>query len=403
MNLTDRFLKYVSFDTQSEYDSTSTPSTDKQFLLADYLKSELTELGLSNVERDEHGFVYACIPSNTDKMGVPTVGFIAHIDTSPDCSGANVKARIIHDYDGNNILLRDDMVLSTNTFPELLKHVGEDLIVTDGTTLLGADDKAGVAEIVTACDFLLKHPEIKHGNITIAFTPDEEIGLGVKKFDINKFNANFAYTIDGGDVGELEYENFNAASAKIMIKGLSVHPGYAKDKMINAGMIAMEFATLMPREQTPEYTEGYDGFFHLVSVCAECEQATLNYIIRDHNRDLFEKRKQYIIDKVGVINHKYGNIASAEIIDQYFNMKEFVPDFVVNIAVEAIKSAGVNPIVKPIRGGTDGAQLSVKGLPCPNLFAGGVNFHGPYEFCSIQTMEKTVQSIINICKIVECI
>lgn len=403
MNLTDRFLKYVSFDTQSEYDSTSTPSTDKQFLFADFLKSELTELGFSNVERDQYGFVYASIPSNTDKQGVPTVGFIAHLDTSPDFSGSNVNARIIHNYDGSNIVLNDNMVSSTNMFPELLNHVGEDLIVTDGTTLLGADDKAGIAEIVTACEFLLKHTEVKHGNVTIAFTPDEEIGLGVKKFDLNKFNADFAYTIDGGDIGELEYENFNAASAKILIKGLSVHPGYAKDKMINAGMVAMEFASLMPKKQTPECTEGYDGFYHLLSISAECEQATLNYIIRDHNRELFEKRKQIILDNVDVINKKYGEIATAEIVDQYYNMKEYVPDYVVNIAIEAIKAAGVNPIVKPIRGGTDGAQLSLRGLPCPNIFAGGINFHGPHEFCSIQTMEKTVHSIINICKIVECI
>ena len=401
MNLIDRFLKYVSFDTQSDYESTNTPSTDKQFLLADYLKNELLELGLCDVERDEYGFVYATIPSNTEKKNVPTIGFIAHLDTSPDCVGSNIKPRIIHNYDGKDIVLSEGVVSTTDMFPELLNHIGEDLVVTDGTTLLGADDKAGIAEIVSACDFLLKHPEIKHGTVKIAFTPDEEIGLGVKKFDINKFNADFAYTFDGSELGELEFENFNAASAKILIKGLSVHPGYAKNKMINAAMVAMEFANFLPREQTPEYTDGYEGFFHLLSVSAGCEEAVLNYIIRDHDRELFEYRKKVIQDTVNIINKKYGNIATVDIVDQYYNMKEFVPDYVVNYALEAIKLADVNPVVKPIRGGTDGAQLSVRGLPCPNIFAGGVNFHGPYEFCSLQTMEKAMQTIINICTIVE--
>ncbi len=399
MNLVERFLKYVSFDTQSAYDKETTPSTEKQFFLADYLKDELISMGLEQVERDEYGFVYATIPSNLNKK-VPTVGFIAHIDTSPDFNGSNITPRIVKNYDGTDIVLSDGIISSPDMFPELLKYIGDDLIVTDGTSLLGADDKAGVAEIVSACDILMHSPNIKHGTIKVAFTPDEEIGLGVQKFDIEKFAADFAYTMDGSELGEIEYENFNAAFAKIHIKGISVHPGYAKGKMINAARVATELISLLPDGQTPEQTEEYEGFYHLLSINGDCEEASVNYIIRDHNLVLFEEKKNVLTNVAMTINKKYGDIVDIDIIDQYFNMKEFVPDHVVDYAVMALKMAGVKPNVKPIRGGTDGAQLSVKGLPCPNIFAGGVNFHGPHEFCSIQTMEKAVETIVNICKIV---
>ena len=400
MNIIERFLKYVSFDTQSAYDVDKTPSTDKQFALASYLKDELVEIGLKNVEMDSFGFVYATLPSNSNKTSIKTVGFIAHIDTSPDCSGNNIKPRIIENYNGGDIVLNDGIISKTEMFPELLKYIGNDLIVTDGTTLLGADDKAGIAEIVSACDFLLKHPEIEHGEIKVAFTPDEEIGLGVHKFNIEKFAADFAYTLDGSELGEIEYENFNAASAKIIIKGISVHPGYAKNKMINAAKIASEFISLLPKDQAPETTDGYEGFYHLLSINGSCEEATLNFIIRDHNKDKFSNKKEHFLKLVTQINSKYGHVADVSIKDQYYNMKEFVPEYVINYAINAIRNAGVKPIVKPIRGGTDGAQLSLRGLPCPNIFAGGVNFHGPHEFCSVQTMMKAMDTIVNICKLV---
>lgn len=400
MNIVDRFLKYVSFDTQSDENSNTTPSTHKQLLLARFLTDELISLGMQEVEMDENGYVYATLPATSDKK-VPTVGFIAHYDTSPDCSGANVKPRIVHNYDGKDIILGEGIVSSPLKFPELLNHIGEDLIVTDGTTLLGADDKAGIAEIISACEYLMNHPEIRHGKIRVAFNPDEEIGLGAHKFDVDKFGCDFAYTMDGSEVGEIEYENFNAASAKIHINGCSVHPGYAKDKMLNAGRVAAELVALMPEMETPEHTEGYQGFYHLTSISGNCENADLSYIIRDHDREDFERRKQFVRRVVEQINVKYGPVAQLEISDQYYNMKEKVDKRIVDIAIEAIKEAGMMPVVRAIRGGTDGAQLSFKGLPCPNIFAGGINFHGPYEFCPVQSMEKAMNAIVNIVKIVE--
>ena len=400
MNIVDRFLQYVSFDTQSDENSNTTPSTHKQLLLARFLTDELISLGMQEVEMDENGYVYATLPATSDKK-VPTVGFIAHYDTSPDCSGANVKPRIVHNYDGKDIILGEGIVSSPLKFPELLNHIGEDLIVTDGTTLLGADDKAGIAEIISACEYLMNHPEIRHGKIRVAFNPDEEIGLGAHKFDVDKFGCDFAYTMDGSEVGEIEYENFNAASAKIHINGCSVHPGYAKDKMLNAGRVAAELVALMPEMETPEHTEGYQGFYHLTSISGNCENADLSYIIRDHDREDFERRKQFVRRVVEQINVKYGPVAQLEISDQYYNMKEKVDKRIVDIAIEAIKEAGMMPVVRAIRGGTDGAQLSFKGLPCPNIFAGGINFHGPYEFCPVQSMEKAMNAIVNIVKIVE--
>ncbi len=399
--LINRFLKYVSFDTQSSECSETTPSTEKQWLIAKYITQELIDIGLIDVELDEYGYVYATLPANTEKKTVPTVGFIAHYDTSPDFSGADVKPHIVENYDGKDIRLNDSLSLSPAKFPELLKHIGEDIIVTDGTTLLGADDKAGIAEIVSACQFLIEHNDIKHGKIRIAFNPDEEIARGTEKFDVEKFACQFAYTMDGGDVGEIEYENFNAASAKIKIKGVSVHPGYAKGKMLNAAKVAAELITMMPPSETPEQTEGYQGFYHLISINGGCDSAELSYIIRDHDRDIFEQRKSYLKEVVEKINQKYGNVATSEICNQYFNMKEKVDRRIVDIAVDAVKKTGAMPVIRAIRGGTDGAQLSFKGLPCPNIFAGGLNFHGPFEFCPIQNMEKAVETIINIAQIVE--
>ena len=398
--LLNRFLKYVSFDTQSSENSNTTPSTDKQWAIAEYLRDELKEIGMLDVELDENGYVYATLPANTDKV-VPVVGFIAHYDTSPDCSGANVKPRIVENYDGKDIKLNENIVLSPLKFPELYNHKGEDVIVTDGTTLLGADDKAGIAEIVTACQSLLNDKKIKHGKVRIAFNPDEEIGLGAHHFNVEKFGCQFAYTMDGSEVGEIEYENFNAASAKINIKGVSVHPGYAKGKMLNAAKVAAEFIAMMPEQECPEHTEAYQGFYHLTAISGGCEHAELSYIIRDHDRELFERRKQFVRQIVDIINSKYGNVVTSVIKDQYYNMKEMVDKNIVDIAMEAVRRTGVAPIVRAIRGGTDGAQLSFMGLPCPNLFAGGLNFHGPFEFCPVQSMEKAVQTIINIVQIVE--
>lgn len=404
MTLTDRFLKYVSFDTQSsEENEAQCPSTEKQFALAQYLVGELTALGLHDVEMDRHGYVYATLPANIDD-NVPTIGFIAHIDTSPDYSGSNVNPRIIRNYDGSDIVLsaKDNIVTTVSQFPELKAHIGEDLIVTDGHTLLGADDKAGIAEIVTAMDYLMQHPDIRHGRIRIAFNPDEEIGAGARLFDVEKFGCEWAYTMDGAEVGELEYENFNAASAKITVKGTNVHPGYAKDKMKNACEIAAEFASLMPQNEKPESTDGYQGFFHLTSMPATVEQAQLSYIIRDHNSAMFTLRKQVILDVAEKLNDKHGqNTIEVVMHDQYRNMLSQLQDkpHIIDIARRAIEEACGHCNVVPIRGGTDGAQLSFKGLPCPNIFAGGLNFHGKHEFVPIQSMEKAMATIVNICRL----
>ncbi|MCH5238163.1 MAG: peptidase T [Muribaculaceae bacterium] len=401
MNLTDRFLKYVSFDTQSDELTNMTPSTPGQMVFARYLKEELENMGLEEITLDDNGYLMATLPANSDKA-VPTVGFIAHLDTSPDMSGKNVKPRIVRNYKGGDIVLNEDekIKLSPDEFPELLNYVGEDLIVTDGTTLLGADDKAGIAEIITAIEFLKNHPEIKHGKIRIAFNPDEEIGLGAHKFDVDLFGADFAYTMDGGAIGELEFENFNAASAKVTIKGRNVHPGSAKHKMINSMRVATQFIVMLPRWETPEHTEGYEGFYHLVGIQGSVEETVLTYIIRDHDRARFESRKREIEHLVRKTNTEYPGCASVEIKDQYYNMREKIEPVmhIIEIAEKAMREAGVEPKVQPIRGGTDGAQLSFKGLPCPNIFAGGENFHGRYEYVAINSMEKAKDVIVNICK-----
>ena len=401
MNLTERFLNYTKFDTQSAEDADCVPSTSKQLLFAEYLKKELEAEGLSDVELDEKGYIYATLKSNL-KNKVPTIGFISHYDTSPDCSGADIKAQIVHNYNGGEILLSEGIISSPRKFPELLHHIGEDLIVTDGHTLLGADDKAGIAEIVQAMCYLRDHKEIKHGDIRIAFNPDEEIGMGAHHFDVEKFNCEWAYTMDGGELGELEFENFNAASAKITIKGISVHPGYAKGKMINANALAAELAMMLPQDEKPETTEGYEGFYHLLGIESHVEQAKMSYIIRNHDRDTFEDRKHFMQRCVDRMNEKYGEgTVTCEIRDQYYNMKEKIDPqmHVIDLVLHAMQDCGVAPKVKPIRGGTDGAQLSFKGLPCPNIFAGGVNFHGPYEFVSIQVMEKALKVIVRICEL----
>ena len=401
MDIIERFLKYVSFDTQSSEESESVPSTPKQMVFAKYLRDELKDEGFDDVEMDDMGYVYATLKSNM-KKDVPTIGFISHYDTSPDCSGAGVKPRLIKNYDGQDIELSPGIVSSTKKFPELLAHKGEDIIVTDGHTLLGADDKAGIAEIVQAMCWLRDHDEVKHGDIRMGFNPDEEIGMGAHHFDVEKFGCEWAYTMDGGDIGDLEFENFNAASAKITIKGVSVHPGYAKGKMVNANRLAAEFASMLPAGETPETTEGYEGFYHLLGIESNIENAKLSYIIRDHDRERFEERKDFIEECVRKMNEKYGEgTVTADVKDQYYNMKEKIdPNMhVIDIVLKAMQDSGVAPKVEPIRGGTDGAQLSFKGLPCPNIFAGGVNFHGPYEFVSVQVMQKAVDVIINICKI----
>lgn len=401
MDLTERFINYTQFDTQSSEDSDSVPSTAKQLEFAKYLKKELEDEGLKDVEMDEMGYIYATLEGNTKKK-TPTIGFISHYDTSPDASGKDIKPRIIRNYDGNDIELSPGIISSTKKFPELLAHKGEDLIVTDGTTLLGADDKAGIAEIVQAMCYLRDHNEIKHGDIRVGFNPDEEIGMGAHHFDVEKFGCEWAYTIDGGDLGDLEYENFNAAGAKIHIKGVSVHTGYAKGKMINANRLACEFNSHIPDTDIPETTEGYQGFYHLLSIDSHTEGATLSYIIRDHDRDKFESRKDFIEKIAEEMNEKYGEgTVTVDMKDQYYNMKEKIdPNMhVIDIVVKAMQETGVAPKVEPIRGGTDGAQLSFRGLPCPNIFAGGVNFHGPYEFVSIQVMEKAVSTIVKICEL----
>ena len=401
--LLERFSQYIAYATTSDETSASYPSTAAQLVFGDFLVEELKKLGLTEVKKDEYGYVTATLPANTDKV-LPTIGFIAHFDTAPDMPGI-AKPRIINNYDGKDIMLdaETNTALTLADFPELKEYVGQTLLTTDGKTLLGADDKAGIAEIVCAMEYLMAHSEIKHGKIRVGFTPDEEIGKGVLHFDVKGFGCDFAYTMDGGDIGELEFENFNAASAKIYIKGISVHPGYAKGKMVNANLLAMELAKMLPEDETPEITEGYQGFYHLLGVQSSVEKASMHYIIRDHDRARFEERKRTIKNIVETLNEKYGEgTVTAEIKDQYYNMKEKIDPqmHVIDIVLHAMQTCGVAPKVKPIRGGTDGAQLSFKGLPCPNIFAGGVNFHGPYEFVSIQSMEKAQQVIVEICRLV---
>jgi len=400
MTLVERFLKYVSFDTQSCEESETTPSTPKQRVFAEFLKEELEVLGLQEVLLDENGYLYATLPANTDEK-VPVIGFIAHMDTSPDMCGEHVNPRIVKQYDGGDIMLceADKIVLSPRQFPELLDHKGEDLIVTDGHTLLGADDKAGIAEIVSAMVYLMEHPEIKHGKVRLGFTPDEEIGRGADKFNVKLFGCDWAYTMDGGEVGELEFENFNAAAAKVTFKGRNVHPGYSKNKMINSMLVANEFINLLPADETPAHTEGYEGFFHLVGMQGDVELSTLSYIIRDHDRNKFEARKAEMEKQAAVINDRYGEgTAVLELRDQYYNMREKIEPVmhIIDLAFKAMEEVGVKPAVKAIRGGTDGARLSFEGLPCPNIFAGGLNFHGRYEFLPIPSLEKACQVVSKI-------
>ncbi len=403
MNVLDRFLSYTKFDTQSDELTNLTPSTPGQMIFAQALEKELKKIGLEDITLDENGYLMATLPSNIDK-DVPTVGFIAHLDTSPDMSGRHVNPRIVKNYDGGDITLdpENGVILSPEGFPELKGYVGQDLVVTDGKTLLGADDKAGVAEIITAMEFLIAHPEIKHGKIRVGFNPDEEIGLGAHKFDVKHFGADFAYTMDGGAIGELEYENFNAAAAKVTFKGRNVHPGYAKHKMINSIRIANQFSIMLPRWETPEHTEEYEGFYHLVGFEGTVEETTLTYIIRDHDMDRFVRRKKELEHLVRKINHEFPGCASIEIKDQYYNMREKIEPvmYIIDIAKQAMLNSDITPKVQPIRGGTDGAQLSFKGLPCPNIFAGGLNFHGRFEYVPVQSMEKATDVIVEICKLV---
>ncbi len=400
--LLERFSQYIAYATTSDETSESYPSTAAQLVFGDFLVEELKKLGLTEVKKDEYGYVTATLPANTDKV-LPTIGFIAHFDTAPDMPGI-AKPRIINNYDGKDIMLDSETntALTLADFPELKEYVGQTLLTTDGKTLLGADDKAGIAEIVCAMEYLMAHPEIKHGKIRVGFTPDEEIGKGVLHFDVKGFGCDFAYTMDGGAVGELEYENFNAAAATIKVQGRNIHPGYAKNKMVNSQLIALEFNALLPEFQRPQYTQDYEGFYLLIRMEGTVENSTLTYIIRDHDRKLFEEKKQYMLTVTDFLNQKYGNRVTCDIKDQYYNMREKIePVFhVVEIAEEAIKEAGVEPKVMPIRGGTDGANLSFKGLPCPNIFAGGHNFHGKYEYVPLESMEKAVEVIVNIAKIV---
>ena len=401
-HIIDRFISYVTIDTESDPNSNTTPSTDKQWDLANKLVEELKAIGMSNVTIDDNAYIMATLPSNVDH-DVPTIGFISHFDTSPDFTGANIKPQIVENYDGKDIVLNADenIVLSPSYFEDLLLYKGQTLITTDGTTLLGADDKAGITEIVSAMEYLINHPEIKHGEIKVGFTPDEEIGRGAHKFDVEKFGADWAYTMDGSQIGELEYENFNAAGAKIKVKGKIVHPGYAKGKMVNSMYYATEFINALPRLETPEHTEGYEGFFHLHNIDGKVEETTLQYIIRDHDKDKFEARKALMEKVVFDLNTKFeAEIFEIEIKDQYFNMKEKVEPVkhIVDIAEEAMKALDITPLIKPIRGGTDGSQLSYMGLPCPNIFAGGHNFHGRYEYVPVESMQKAVEVI---CKIAE--
>lgn len=404
MTVTDRFLKYVKFDTQSDELTNMTPSTPGQMVFAQYLKEQLEAMNLSDISLDENGYLMATLPGNVKGRQVPVVGFISHLDTSPDMSGRNVAPRIIEKYAGGDIVLNAEknIVLSPEQFPELEKYIGQDLIVTDGQTLLGADDKAGIAEIISAVEYLQQHPEIKHGDIRIAFNPDEEIGLGAHKFDVARFGADWAYTMDGGEIGELEYENFNAAVARVTFEGRNVHPGYAKHKMINSMRVANQFAIMLPRWETPEHTEGYEGFYHLVGMEGTVEKTVLTYIIRDHDSDRFERRKKELEHLARKVNKEYPGCCHLEIKDQYYNMREKIKPVmhIIDTALEAMRMADVTPVVVPIRGGTDGAQLSFKGLPCPNIFAGGLNFHGRYEFVPIPSMDKARDVIVNIARLV---
>lgn len=399
MELKERFLKYVGFDTQSDPESEKFPSTDKQLVLLKYLAEEMKALGLTEVEMDSYGYVMGTIPATKGCEDRPVIGFIAHVDTSPDMNGADIHPQIIEKYDGGDIRLNGQLTMTVADFPELSFFKGHTLITTDGTSLLGADDKAGVAEIMTAAEYLVRHPEIAHGKIRIGFTPDEEIGRGVDFFDVKRFGAKYAYTVDGGFEGELEYENFNAAGVKIEIQGRNIHPGYAKDKMINSLQLANELNALLPPCERPEHTEGYEGFYHLTAINGGVEKASMEYIIRDHSREKFEAKKHFITEVVKFLNEKYGQgVISMVLKDQYYNMREMVEPHpeVIDKAFQAMQKADVTPIVRPIRGGTDGARLSYMGLPCPNLFTGGMNFHGKYEYCSLNTMQKAMQTILNL-------
>ncbi len=401
MELKERFLKYVAINTRSDENSETFPSTAAEWDLLNALVEEMKLLGLEDVSIDKYGYAMGTIPATKGKEGAPVIGFLAHVDTSPDMSGENVRPRIIESYDGKDIVLNNALTMKVADFPELTKFIGHTLIHTDGTTLLGADDKAGIAEIMTAAEYLMAHPEIEHGKIRIGFTPDEEIGRGVDFFDVKAFGADFAYTMDGGYEGELEYENFNAAGAKIAIQGRNVHPGYAKNKMINAIEVACELNSLIPAVERPQFTEGYEGFYHCIGLNGTVENATISYIIRDHDFKKFEKKKSWMYDVVGMLNNKYGQgTLTLTLKDQYYNMRKMVEPHpqVIDIALAAMRDADVEPIVRPIRGGTDGARLSFMGLPCPNIFAGGMNFHGKFEYCSLNSMEKAVKVIINIAK-----
>lgn len=401
MELKERFLKYVAINTRSDENSETFPSTAAEWDLLNALVEEMKLLGLEDVSIDKYGYAMGTIPATKGKEGAPVIGFLAHVDTSPDMSGENVRPRIIESYDGTDIVLNNALTMKVSEFPELTKFIGHTLIHTDGTTLLGADDKAGIAEIMTAAEYLMAHPEVEHGKIRIGFTPDEEIGRGVDFFDVKAFGADFAYTMDGGYEGELEYENFNAAGAKIAIQGRNVHPGYAKNKMINAIEVACELNSLIPAVERPQFTEGYEGFYHCIGLNGTVENATISYIIRDHDFEKFEKKKSWMYDVVGMLNNKYGQgTLTLTLKDQYYNMRKMVEPHpqVIDIALAAMRDADVEPIVRPIRGGTDGARLSFMGLPCPNIFAGGMNFHGKFEYCSLNSMEKSVKVIINIAK-----
>ena len=401
--IVDRFTSYVTVDTESDPESNTTPSTKKQWNLANALVEELKEIGMEDVSIDENAYIMATLPSNIDRE-VPVIGFISHFDTSPDFTGANVKPQVIEKYTGNDIILNKEqnIVLSPKEFEDLLMYKGQTLITTDGTTLLGADDKAGITEIVSAMEYLIDHPEIKHGKIRVGFTPDEEIGRGAHKFDVKKFGADWAYTMDGSQVGELEYENFNAAGAVVTIQGKIVHPGYAKGKMINSMYLATEFINSLPRMETPEHTEGREGFFHLNSFEGTVDSTKLQYIIRDHNKTHFEARKEVMRKLADELNSQYDKeLFDVEIQDQYYNMREKIEPVmhIVDIAEEAMKMAGIKPLIKPIRGGTDGSQLSYMGLPCPNIFAGGHNFHGRYEYVPVESMQKAIEVIVNIAQL----
>lgn len=402
-NIIDRFLSYVTIDTQSDSSSKTTPSTKKQWDLANLLVKELKKIGMKEVTIDNNAYIMATLPSNLDKE-VPTIGFISHFDTSPDYSGTHVNPQIVKDYDGQDIVLneKENIILSPDYFEDLLQYKGQTLITTDGTTLLGADDKAGITEIITAMEYLVQHPEIKHGKIRVGFTPDEEIGRGAHKFDVKKFGADWAYTMDGSQIGELEYENFNAASAKITIKGKSVHPGYAKGKMVNAVGISNEFIALMPMEEVPEQTWRREGFFHIHHIKGNVEHAEFEMIIRDHDRNKFEQRKVLLNKITEQLNEKHRDCITLEMKDQYYNMREKIEPvfYIVEIAKKAMESIDIKPIIKPIRGGTDGSQLSFMGLPCPNIFAGGHNFHGKYEYVPVESMQKAVEVIVKICELV---